>query len=100
MELLNSTREYNVISIEENPNYPRAAMRYRDFIFMMKLLLKGWKIWNYPQEGELEITNLDKKYLSQTELSVQVLGQVSLGWTWDCLTAYWKPVNLLAGANK
>ena len=50
-------------------------MRYRDFIFMMKLLLKGWKIWNYPQEGELEITNLDKIYLSQTELSVQVIGQ-------------------------
>lgn len=68
-----------VISIEEKPSQPKSNYCVTGLYFYNKDVVKFAKKVKFSNRGELEITELNKIYLTQSTLDVNVLGR---GYAW------------------
>ena len=68
-----------VISIEEKPKHPKSNYCVTGLYFYDRRVVEFAKQLVPSQRGELEITDLNSKYLEQNMLKVELLGQ---GFTW------------------
>ena len=69
----------NVISIEEKPNMPKSNYAIPGLYFYDNTVVKKSIALNKSDRGELEITDLNKKYLEENSLKVTLLPR---GTTW------------------
>lgn len=69
----------NVISIEEKPKQPKSNYCVTGLYFYDNRVIEYAKKLKPSERGELEITDLNRMYLEQGSLKVEVLGQ---GFTW------------------
>ncbi len=69
----------NVLSLEEKPKSQNRTMLFLVCIFTITLLLKRQKNLKPSERGELEITDLNREYLKEGKLKVQLLGR-GLAW--------------------
>ncbi len=69
----------NVISIEEKPKHPKSNYCVTGLYFYDNRVTEYAKKLKPSERGELEITDLNRMYLEQGSLKVEVLGQ---GFTW------------------
>ena len=69
----------NVISIEEKPTQPKSNYCVTGLYFYDSRVTEYAKKLKPSERGELEITDLNRMYLEQGSLKVEVLGQ---GFTW------------------
>lgn len=69
----------NVISIEEKPKQPKSNYCVTGLYFYDNRVTEYAKKLKPSERGELEITDLNRMYLEQDSLKVEVLGQ---GFTW------------------
>ena len=69
----------NVISIEEKPKQPKSNYCVTGLYFYDNRVIEYAKKLKPSERGELEITDLNRMYLEQESLKVEVLGQ---GFTW------------------
>ena len=69
----------NVVSIEEKPEQPKSNYCVTGLYFYDNNAVKFAKELVPSARGELEITDLNRKYLEQKKLHVELLGQ---GFTW------------------
>ena len=69
----------NVISIEEKPKQPKSNYCVTGLYFYDNRVTEYSKKLKPSERGELEITDLNRMYLEQDSLKVEVLGQ---GFTW------------------
>ena len=69
----------NVISIEEKPKQPKSNYCVTGLYFYDNRVTEYAKKLKPSERGELEITDLNRMYLEQGSLKVEVLGQ---GFTW------------------
>ena len=69
----------NVISIEEKPTQPKSNYCVTGLYFYDNRVTEYAKKLKPSERGELEITDLNRMYLEQGSLKVEVLGQ---GFTW------------------
>jgi glucose-1-phosphate thymidylyltransferase len=69
----------NVISIEEKPARPRSNYAVTGLYFYSSDVVKKAKSLNPSKRGELEITDLNKLYLAEKKLKVNLLGR---GFAW------------------
>ncbi len=69
----------NVISLEEKPNFPKSNYAAVGLYFYPSSVLKYSKKIKPSKRGELEITDLNKRYLSKDSLFVELMGR---GFTW------------------
>ena len=72
-------KEGKAVSIEEKPEYPKSNYCVTGLYFYDNRVIDYAKNLNPSKRGELEITDLNRIYLEQNELNVEVLGQ---GYTW------------------
>ena len=72
-------KDGRVVSIEENRRNPRATIASRGCIFYDNRAVEYAKALTPSARGELEITDLNRRYLDDGELNVELLGQ---GFTW------------------
>jgi len=83
----------NVLSLEEKPKTPRSNYAVTGLYFYDNTAAKKAKSLTPSQRGELEITDLNKCYLKEGKLKVQLLGR---GFAWlDTGT----PQSLLQASN-
>ncbi|MFJ7970435.1 glucose-1-phosphate thymidylyltransferase RfbA [Psychrobacillus sp. NPDC096389] len=71
--------EMKVISIEEKPKSPKSNYAVTGLYFFDNKVINFAKKIKPSSRGELEITDINKKYLESGELSVKVLGR---GFAW------------------
>jgi glucose-1-phosphate thymidylyltransferase len=69
----------NVISIEEKPKNPKSNYSVTGLYFYDKNVVSYAKKLKPSKRGELEITDLNRIYLENKKLEVEILGQ---GFTW------------------
>lgn len=67
------------VSIEEKPEYPKTNYCVTGLYFYDNKVVKYAKNLTPSERGELEITDLNRIYLENEELNVEILGQ---GFTW------------------
>ncbi|MBI9045833.1 MAG: glucose-1-phosphate thymidylyltransferase RfbA [Anaerolineaceae bacterium] len=68
-------QKYEVISLEEKPEEPRSNYAVPGIYFYDKTVVRMAKSLEPSPRGEIEITDLNKMYLDQGKLRVQVLGR-------------------------
>lgn len=71
--------EGNVISVEEKPQNPKSNYCITGLYFYDNSVVKKAKLQKPSKRGELEITDLNRVYLEEGTLSVQLLGR---GFAW------------------
>src|SRR5699024_468909 len=69
----------NAISIEEKPDNPKSDFAITGLYIFDNQAVKFAKEINFSKRGELEITDINKKYLEKDQLKVQLLGR---GFAW------------------
>ena len=66
---------YNVISLEEKPKYPKSKYAVPGLYFYDNTVIEKAKKLKPSHRGELEITDLNKMYLEENKLKVQLFGR-------------------------
>lgn len=72
-------KDYNVLSIEEKPKYPKSFYALTGLYFFDKTVVNKARQLIPSQRGELEIVDLMKLYLNEEKLKVQLFGR---GFAW------------------
>ena len=72
-------KDYNVISVEEKPKNPKSNYCITGLYFYDKRVVQMAKKVKPSKRGELEITDLNRLYLEDNSLKVQILGR---GFAW------------------
>ena len=72
-------KEGKAVSIEEKPSHPRSNYCVTGLYFYDNKVVEYAKDLQHSKRGELEITNINRIYLEQGRLHVELLGQ---GFTW------------------
>ena len=77
--VLEINNEGSILSIEEKPKKPKSNFIVTGLYFYDNDVIKIAKSISPSSRGELEITDVNKEYLSRGELNVETLGR---GFTW------------------
>lgn len=72
-------KDWKAISIEEKPEYPKSNYCVTGLYFYNNKVVEYAKNLEKSERGEYEITDLNRKFLNDNELDVQILGQ---GFSW------------------
>lgn len=72
-------KNYNVVSVEEKPEKPRSNYCITGLYFYDNKVVELAKKVKPSKRGELEITDLNKLYLKENKLKVEILGR---GFAW------------------
>lgn len=72
-------KDKNVISVEEKPDKPKSNYCITGLYFYDNRVVEMAKNVKPSPRGELEITDLDRMYLNENDLKVQILGR---GFAW------------------
>lgn len=72
-------KDGNVISLEEKPKYPKSNYAITGLYFYDNKVIEYAKSLKPSSRGELEITDINAKYLKNNNLSVNLLGR---GFAW------------------
>ena len=68
-------KNYNVLSIEEKPKYPKTNYAVTGLYFYQNQVIKEIKNLKPSKRGEFEITDLNQLLLSEKRLKIQLLGR-------------------------